>query len=469
MKKQTVINFRIEVMVIFLILFSTFVLNAQTQGIEPYANNPNYWQYKGEPVLLIGGSSSDNLFQNDNFVDELNAIHACGGNYIYCSLSGRDVGDEWPFWRNARWYNLNKFNPDYWKKLDDFLRFTAERNIFVQLEVWDFYDFFGAWGRNPWNPLNNNVLTTQNSRLKTESFTDIKTAENNFFFSVPRLNNDSILLSYQKNFVDQLLSISLKYSHVLYCVNNKATKGYAPEWGRYWAEYIQNKAKEEGVKAQVCELLQDSYLENKIDLHAQSSKLFSFYEISNNLNEVGQNHWEKLKQFRESFKNNPCPLNNVRIYGGPFGDWTGGPEHGIRRFWQNLIGGVAAIRFHRLPLGLGFNSRALAQIKSAKLLSENYNFFSSSPDADFSLIKNRDSNEAYLASNKQADLIVYFPDGGDIKVDLTGFPGIYKIKWLNIEGSNWYSEEEITGGNIIRIKSPFSGGWLALLKKERVE
>ena len=34
--------------------------------IQVYKENPRYWQYKGEPILLIGGSVDDNLFQIPN-------------------------------------------------------------------------------------------------------------------------------------------------------------------------------------------------------------------------------------------------------------------------------------------------------------------------------------------------------------------------------------------------------------------
>jgi len=36
---------------------------AVDQAIQPWAENPWYWQYKGEPVMLLGASSDDNLFQ----------------------------------------------------------------------------------------------------------------------------------------------------------------------------------------------------------------------------------------------------------------------------------------------------------------------------------------------------------------------------------------------------------------------
>ena len=31
--------------------------------IQPYSGAPFYWQYRGKPVLLVGGSVEDNLYQ----------------------------------------------------------------------------------------------------------------------------------------------------------------------------------------------------------------------------------------------------------------------------------------------------------------------------------------------------------------------------------------------------------------------
>ncbi len=36
--------------------------------IRPYAENRFYWQYKGRPVLLLGGTSAAFLFQNTTLV-----------------------------------------------------------------------------------------------------------------------------------------------------------------------------------------------------------------------------------------------------------------------------------------------------------------------------------------------------------------------------------------------------------------
>ena len=34
---------------------------SDSDRIQPYETNPRYWQYKGKPVLLLGGSKDDDL------------------------------------------------------------------------------------------------------------------------------------------------------------------------------------------------------------------------------------------------------------------------------------------------------------------------------------------------------------------------------------------------------------------------
>jgi hypothetical protein len=51
-------------------------------GIKVYPSNTWYWQYKQEPVLLLGASDYHNIFQRDDIVDELELIQSHGGNYV---------------------------------------------------------------------------------------------------------------------------------------------------------------------------------------------------------------------------------------------------------------------------------------------------------------------------------------------------------------------------------------------------
>ena len=62
----------------------------EADRIQPCPPNPFYWQYKGVPVLLLGGSVEDDLFQINAIAAHLDLLQAVGGNYFRCTMSSRD-------------------------------------------------------------------------------------------------------------------------------------------------------------------------------------------------------------------------------------------------------------------------------------------------------------------------------------------------------------------------------------------
>jgi hypothetical protein len=62
--------------------------------IRPYEANPHYWQYKGEPVLLLGGSWQDNLFNHPVGLEKhLDVLKSVGGSYVRNVMSHRNAGN----------------------------------------------------------------------------------------------------------------------------------------------------------------------------------------------------------------------------------------------------------------------------------------------------------------------------------------------------------------------------------------
>ena len=84
--------------------------------IAPYRENPFYWSYRGSPVLLLGGSIEDNLFQIRDLERHLDLLASVGGNYVRCTMSSRDEGDAWPFERDpaSGLYDLDQPGKVYW-------------------------------------------------------------------------------------------------------------------------------------------------------------------------------------------------------------------------------------------------------------------------------------------------------------------------------------------------------------------
>jgi hypothetical protein len=138
-------------------------------AIDVYPANPRYWQYKGEPVLLIGGSKDDNLFQIPDLEEHLDLLRSVGGNYIRNTMSARiDRGFEVQAFakRPDGKYDLDRWNDEYWRRFESLMALTAERDIIVQIEVWDRFDYSREnWDVSPYNPKNNVNYTFEASGL----------------------------------------------------------------------------------------------------------------------------------------------------------------------------------------------------------------------------------------------------------------------------------------------------------------
>ena len=192
--------------------------------------------------------------------------------------------------------------------------------------------------------------------------------------------------------------------------------------------------------------------------------LYAFADVSQNNHNEGQEHWDNLQWVRAYTMEAPRPLNNVKIYGadsGPYG--TDGDA--IERFWRSLLGGAASVRFHRPPSGLGLSDPALASIRSAGMLLERYDLFRAMPDVENTGLLEREPDEAYLSSIVGEAYAIYFPDGGDVQLDLTAAPGPYQLRWLDLRTSRWHAGAIVSGGASLALAAPAQGHWIALLTR----
>ncbi|MEM7387748.1 MAG: DUF4038 domain-containing protein, partial [Verrucomicrobiota bacterium] len=200
-------------------LFGPFVFQAPGQdlentGLHPWKENPRYWAMNGKPVVLIGGSDDDNLFQwpADTLIPQLDRLVEAGGNLIRNTMSDRqDLGVEvYPFKRLENdLYDLDQWNPEYWKRVDRMLEETARRGIVVQIEIWDRFDYSDVrkphWQKHPYRPANNVTYSEDDTGL-ADRYPDHPGANKQpFFFSTPEQRNIGPLLRIQNRFVDHLL------------------------------------------------------------------------------------------------------------------------------------------------------------------------------------------------------------------------------------------------------------------------
>jgi hypothetical protein len=428
---------------------------------------PDYWTYRGEPTMLLGASVQDNLFQVPDLAAQLQLLHEAGGNYVRNTMSSRNPPQNvWPFasTRDGK-FDLDVMNQEYWARFESLLSIAQAHGIIVQIEIWDRFDYSRApWLAGPFNPANNINYTSKESGLKADYPSHPGRNENPFLKSVPALENNKVVLPYQQAFVDQLLSIAFRYDNVLYCISNETS---GPEqWSLYWANYVREAAERAGVEIHVTEMRNESDLGHRFHRRiAENTKLYSFLDVSQNNHEVGDDHWDNLMVVRERVANKPRPINNVKIYGADTDDRYGTTADGLDRFWRNLLGGAASVRFHRPNLGLGITELAQATLRSANLVMESLDIFAIQPANE--LLLNRRSDAAYLAAKPGESYLLFLPFGGEARIRLkdadagTG----YLARWLSPDDTRWSGEPVELTGTSARVRAPDDGRWLLIVTR----
>ena len=443
----------------------------KTSYLQPYSENPRYWEYKGQPVLLLGGSKNDNLFQSQNLTEHLDELHEAGGNYIRNTMSSRDSGDVWPYFRQQDGkYDLEKWGEEYWQKFENLLKLTEERDIIVQIEIWDRFDYSrDNWKKNPFNPENNVNYTVEETGFDTEYPKHPASDLQPFFHSIPGMpkynETIDIVRLYQEKYIDKLLSHTLNYGNVLYCMDNETST--PPEWGKYWINYIKTGANEKGKRIYLTDMFDLFFRPQECPSCLQvleQADVYTFIDISQiNSRNFNQAHWDTLQWILKERDKFPLrPVNNTKIYGGNNSSWgSGSNEDGVERFCRNVIGGCASVRHHRPTSGNGLNEKSKATIKAVRKIETVLKLWENKPGME--LLSDREPDEAYLSAKEGEKYVIYFTDGGAVKLDLSQYDKSFMLKWISVNSGEWSGESTFKGGSFQEITTPDKGGWFAVI------
>lgn len=458
---------------VLLILASLAPLGALAQapsdGIAPYAEKPSYWQLDGRPVLLLGGSTSPAGLKNDEGmflwpdVDEaLDKLARGGGNYVRCLMSGRLRGDPlWPFGRRGDRYDLENWDPRYWGLFDEFLRRTRELDIVVQIEIWATFDYVrDPWAANPLNPKNNLNYTAESSGLPLAVDVSPHLSRSSFYRTIPDADDLPVALRYQQRLVDKILAHTLRFDHVLYCIDNETVQD--PSWGAYWSHHVRAIAARAGRRVFITEMFGRWDMREAIhDNVVNHPEIYDFIETAQNNHQRGQQHYDILQVLRERTGAAPRPLNNVKIYGDTGGRF-GTAEDAVHRFWRNIFAGCASARFHEKHLG--GSERAMTMIRGAREVTGKFDLFASAPRND--LLSERDADEAYcLAEPSLQTCAVYFPGGGAVRLAVESPERSVELRWYAIDDARW-SKPIVIASNTqaIDLRTPAPGQWAVVVR-----
>jgi len=388
-------------------------------------------------------------------------------------LSDRDSGNIQRFSEQPNGlYDLDKWDPEYWQIFENMLALTSERDIIVQLEIWDRFDYSRTnWIGSPWNPKNNVNYTVEESGLDTVYPYHPVDDKQPFFHSIPGMPNHSqeldIVRSYQEKYIDKLLSYTLNYGNVLYCMDNETSTPV--EWGKYWMAFIDSVAKENSIPVYTTDMFGFFYAPQTCPPCLEvleNPDIYSFIDVSQiNSLHSNQAHWDTLQWIiTQRDKYSLRPVNNTKIYGGVNTVWgSGSNEDGVERFCRNVIGGCASVRHHRPEHGNGLNVKAQSSIKAVRKVETLVKLWEVTPRMD--LLSEREENEAYLSAREGEKYILYFTRGGAVDLDLRPYNEAFSVNWVSVGSGEWGAETTVRGGNTETISAPDQGGWFAILTK----
>jgi hypothetical protein len=430
--------------------------------IAPWNENPRYWAQDGKPVLLVGGSDDDNLFQwtEPELSAQLDRLQQAGGNVVRNTMSDRrDKGFEIYPYRQlpSGKYDLDQWNAEYWQRFERFLRETARRGIVVQIELWDRFDFtdhskIQYWQAHPYNPKNNVNYSYWRSGFAPAYYDHPGQNRQPFFFTTPGQHNNRLILGYQQRFIDKVLEYALQYDHVLYCIDNETSAEEA--WSRYWAQYVKSRAAMQGKKVYLTEMMGDKKMSKQV--HGRTldhPEVYDFVEVSQNNHSNGRTHWENLLAFRAHLSGQPRPMNSIKIYGADGNSFGHSDQQALERYWRNLLGGVAVARFHRPKSGLGLNDKAVSAIRAARLLEAAVPLWTLTAAP---LKETAEEARFYEARSTEGVRVLYFPAG---KVGQGPSVEQGSLRWLNLDRAVWGPQAEVASGNVA---PPDDSNWIAL-------
>ena len=212
-----------------LILFFGISCFAQPFSLHP--ENPHYFYYKGNPTVLITSAEHYGAVLNADFDFEkyLNTMHEEGMNYTriftgsYVEIPGsfgienntlapavgsfitpwKRVGEE-GLYKGEMKFDLDKWNPDYFERLNEFIALANELDIIVEVTFFCSTYSDASWKRHPFNPENNiNKLPIDLDRKKSNTL------------------SNGVLFDFQKELVGKLVTELNSYNNVFYEIQNE--------------------------------------------------------------------------------------------------------------------------------------------------------------------------------------------------------------------------------------------------------
>lgn len=469
--RQTAMIKKLNIIVLGLIC----LLKVYADPIKLHPSNPHYFLFNGKPTILITSAEIYGAVLNMdfNYVKYLDALAAGGANYtrIYTGAYF-ELEDKWfknqslgpsdnrhclPWGRSnipgyskgGNKFDLDTWNPDYFKRLKDFISYAGDKGIVVEVCLYN--------AQKPWTwdyqPLNVNCNVNNVGNCKHNDFQTLK---------------DAKLVRYQKAYVNKITGSINEFDNVILEIIDEPTiiSGTGPgsnasevvPWISEMLNTVLETEKALPKKHLIAQQVEGGASQGIVDFSADAriSVIVGQYTWQNG-NQVGA-----FKLLDDKYKlAKMIEFNESVIY--PMGYDKGNALDDSRvEAWEFIVGGGGSYNqlnslytTHNEDAAGTDNDKALRQLMALKTFMHSFDFVKMQRNTLF--LCTNDSTKSNVRSicepgkqyafyihhsknsnNNPSSFLYYQAEPGNFKENITFniTPGTYRADWINpVKGS----------------------------------
>lgn len=441
--------------VCYIVLIVAVCAQSATGYLRIHPENPRYFQETttGEPVLIASCAGVVPTARDCDYVRQIAEMRAKNITYgrVWHFLPWGGEVAIWPwaesstpggYWggRGGFKLDMNTWNPLYWNRLKDAMARCERAGIYCEIHLFDRCGMSPAskdrWGNNPWASDHNinNLETPTSSGDGTPEFYKIKEKPN--------------LRYQQERYVRKMIDETIRFSNIIYEIENEHWNYNNPEWAAYWGKFI---------KDYISEKYPDS--PRLVSYSSLQEDLEAFYDrtevdiINRHFGNEAERDPDILNRYIETRWAKKKPINIDEFANG-----VSDPKLLRTMCWIIITSGG---HFHIEdcePSAKPFE--VCENIRQFKIQSR-WDFIHAFPSKNLVT-----QGRGYCMANPGKEYVIYLPEGGRIAVKLE--PGSYEVRWWDTVKGGFRDRYKISHeGGEKTFTAPGTSDWVLHIKSTR--
>jgi hypothetical protein len=320
-------------------------------------------------------------------------------------------------------FDLQQFNPEYFKRLRARVEAASERNIYAAVmlfEGWGLQRLEDGWIYHPFHPENN--INGIDGDLNGDGYG----------LEVHTLANEKIT-SIQENYIRKVIETVNDLNNVLYEISNENHPA-STDWQYHMIDFIHEQEKDMPFRHPVGMTFQFKGGSNR-DLFDSPAEWIS-------------------PNAEGGYRDNPPAATGQKVIITDTDHlWgIGGNQQWV---WKSFLRGMNPIfmdPYDTKVLKGGYDPEWVEPIRKSMGYTMDYakriNLINMLPDTSL-------ASSGYCLADRGSEYLVYLPEGKEVTLDLTDASGNLTVEWFNPNTGETIVQGKIRGGHVPVMRSPF--------------